>query len=291
MASRLAALGVTALLTVTTTQAQSDLTLGECGLPLDRTPLENAQRLFYNGDYEQTAVLTSGACEEVRGLALCELRTSALLFGIKKVIGQRGNIDRAAAWRGCTNCPQLMAAFVADTARGQTVARAAVRANQDDIASRFLLAKLGLNYVWLQLGVLGRKTGWSEYWEARRSVDSVLAVDPSHLRARVARAWIDYIVDTRLPFGARWLLGGGNKKRGLLVMRQAATANGDFYARTEAAFALWEVQIRERQLAEAVVTARRLACAFPDNEELRRFLQKHDATAAAVNPHPRGSDR
>ena len=123
-----------------------------------------------------------------------------------------------------------MAAFVADTTRGQTVARATLRAKPDDDAALFLLAKLGLNYVWLQLGVLGRKTGWGQYWEARRSVDEVLAADPSHLRARVARAWIDYIVDTRMPFGTRWLLGGGNKRRGLLMMRQAASADGDFYA-------------------------------------------------------------
>jgi hypothetical protein len=34
------------------------------------------------------------------------------------------------------------------------------------------------------------------------------------LRARVARAWIDYIVDTRMPLGTRWLLGGGNKNAG-----------------------------------------------------------------------------
>jgi len=61
----------------------------------------------------------------------------------------------------------------------------------------FFLGKLDLNYVWLQLGPLRRKTGWDEYWEARRSLDAVLKANPRHVRARVARAWIDYIVDTR----------------------------------------------------------------------------------------------
>jgi hypothetical protein len=274
-----APLAATALVTVLAVQAPADLAASACGRMVDQTLLSRAQRSFYNGQYEQTAELTGGACEAANSLALCELRTSALLFRIKQAIGQQVNKDRAAAWRNCASCPQLLAAFIAETTRGQTVARATLRATPDDDAARFLLAKLGLNYVWLQLGVLGRKTGWGQYWEARHSVDAVLADDPSHLRARVARAWIDYIVDTRMPFGTRWVLGGGNKQRGLLMMRQAATADGDFYARAEAGFALWDVQIREKQVGEAVLTARRLACDFPDNEEIQRFLQKHDTNA------------
>jgi hypothetical protein len=104
----------------------------------------------------------------------------------------------------------------------------------------------------------------------------VLATDPAHVRALVARAWIDYIVDTRMPFGMRWLLGGGNKQRGLRRLRLAVDTGGDFYERAEAGFALWDIQIRERQMPDAVTTARRLACDFPNNQELRRFLQKHD---------------
>ena len=254
--------------------AQSDGMSGQCGGDVDRTPLTVAQRLFYNGEYEQAAALTSAACGPADSLELCELRTSALLMWIKKAMGDAANKEKA--WKACTKCQELMPLFVADTSRGQETARAALHANADDVATRFLLAKLDLNYVWLQLGILGRKTGWREYWEARRSVDKVLSVNPSHLRARVARAWIDYIVDTRMPLGTRWLLGGGDKKRGLLSMREAARADGEFYARAEAGFALWDVQTREKQMTEAVVTARRLACDFPANEGLRHFLQKHD---------------
>jgi hypothetical protein len=70
------------------------------------------------------------------------------------------------------------------------------------------------------------------------------------------------LVNTQMPFGTRWVLGGGNSR--------------DFHANAEAVFALWDVQIREKQLREAVLTPRRLARDFPDNEEVRRFLQKHD---------------
>ena len=269
--SVLATLIVTTFAAAAPVNAQSTMPPSTCGGEIDRTPLAAGQRLFYNGEYEQTAALTGAACSALDTLALCELRTSALLFDIKKTIGNDRAKDKAL--KACARCPALLTLFVDDTRRGLALARAKLETEPDDQVTRFLLAKLDLNYVWLQLGILGRKTGWGEYWEARRSLDKVLASDPDHLRARVARAWIDYIVDTRMPMGTRWLLGGGNKKRGLLTMEQAAQAEGDFYARTEAGFALWDVQTREKKLADAVITARRLACDFPENQELRRFLE------------------
>jgi hypothetical protein len=139
----------------------------------------------------------------------------------------------------------------------------------------FFLGKLNLNYVWLQLGTLGRKTGWDEYWEARRSLDQVLKQNPQHIRAKVARAWIDYIVATKMPRGTRWLLGGGNRTRGLQAVREAAAADADLFVRAEAAFALWDMQVRERNIAAALVTAGTLFQDFPENPGLRRFLDAH----------------
>jgi hypothetical protein len=68
------------------------------------------------------------------------------------------------------------------------------------------------------------------------------------------------------------VLGGGNKKKGLRVVREAASSGGDFFERAEAGFALWDMQVRERELGEAVATAQQLARDFPDNRELARFL-------------------
>ncbi|MBI3047387.1 MAG: hypothetical protein HYY76_03660 [Acidobacteria bacterium] len=96
------------------------------------------------------------------------------------------------------------------------------------------------------------------------------------MRARVARGLIDYIVDTRVPRGVRWLLGGGNRKRGLQVVRDATLAEAPPYVQAEAMFALWDLQVRERHLADAVVTARTLARDFPANRELAKFLSAHD---------------
>ena len=97
------------------------------------------------------------------------------------------------------------------------------------------------------------------------------------MRARVARAWIDYIVDTRMPFGTSWLLGGGNKKKAFVVMRAAASAEADFFTEAEAEFALWDLHVREGKMAEAVVIARGLANDFPDNPDLGTFLATHDS--------------
>lgn len=248
---------------------------------LDVTPsyqswtLEQAQHAFYNARYETAAVATLEPCSAgADRLAACELRTAALLFQIRRAL--ETSTDKDKAWKQCLGCPELMSAFLSALARGQALARARLQTHPDDHATLFLLGKLDLNYVWLQLGTLGRKTGWKEYWEARRALDRVLEFDPGHVRARVARGWIDYIVDTRMPRGTRWLLGGGSKKRGLLAIREAADAEADFFTRAEARFALWDIQVRERDVQQAIVTARLLARDFPDNEALNRFIAAHE---------------
>lgn len=236
--------------------------------------LDDAQRLFYSGRYDTAAaqalhIRTSNPAN----LAASELRSSALLFQIKRAMGDVA--DRDKAWQVCATCPALMTEFLAEIAHGQSTARAALSANPSDADALFFLGKLDLNYVWLHLGTLGKRAGWDEYWEARRSLDALLKRHPGYIRARVARAWIDYIVDTKLPRGTKWLVGGGDKKRGLLMVEEAAHAEADFFEQTEAQFALWDMQIRERNFTDALSTARALARDFPDNQELTRFIARH----------------
>jgi tetratricopeptide (TPR) repeat protein len=243
-----------------------------------RASLADAQSLFYNGHYEAAAAialnLISAAPDD---LQLYELRTSALLFQIKRAIGDPPDKDQAL--KQCASCADLIAAFRHDTAEGLAHARAQLKSNPGDDNAQFMLGKLDLNQVWLYLGTLGRRTGWNEYWEARHSLDAVLERNPRHLRARLARAWIDYIVDTRMNWGTRWILGGGNKKKALAIMREAAAANEDFFTSAEARFALWDVQVREKNFGEALVTARELSVDFPRNVELTKFIDKHGTVA------------
>jgi hypothetical protein len=242
--------------------------------------LEQAQRAYYNGRYEEAAAKTLEPCMTgENGLAACEVYTAALHFQIRRGMGQ--SADRSEAWKRCATCPSVLAAFKTALARGQTMARARLLEQPADDETRFLLGKLDLNYVWLQAGTIGRKTGWAEYKEARRSLDAVLERQPGHMRARVARAWIDYIVDSKLPWGTRWMLGGGNKKRGLATVRDAAGTESEFFVRTEARFSLWDMQLREKDIDGARETARILVRDFPENQELRRFL---DADSDAYDP-------
>jgi hypothetical protein len=241
--------------------------------------LDLAQRTFYNGHYADAAAMTAELCtSEVAALAACELRHSALLFQLRRALGETSDKERAFA--ECDACAGLLATFVAETRRVQAIARTRLKLHAEDEETLFILGKLNLNYVWLQLGTLGRKTGWDEYWEARRSLDKVLKQNPHHIRAKVARAWIDYIVDTKMPRGTRWLLGGGNRKRGLRAVSEAATADADVFVRAEAGFALWDMQVRERNIAGALATAGTLAEDFPANAELRKFLDAHARTAS-----------
>lgn len=240
-------------------------------------PLREAQALFYNGQYAEAATAAGDLDLESGMLPVYELRTSAILFQIRRALGEPKDKDKA--FKTCAQCADLMAAFTRELAAGQREARERLKQNPDDTEARFFLGKLDLNYVWLVLGTLGRKTGWNEYWEARHSLDAVLIDDPRHLRARVARAWIDYIVDTRMPWGTGWMLGGGNKKKALAVMHDAVSVEDDFYANAEALFGLWDMQIREKNHQGALVTARRIAVVFPRNPEVARFIDATERTA------------
>ena len=50
----------------------------------------------------------------------------------------------------------------------------------------------------------------------------------------------------------------------------------EVFVRAEARFALWDMQVRERRLDDAIVSARALARDFPENHELSRFIQTNN---------------
>jgi hypothetical protein len=240
--------------------------------------LADAQSLFYNAHYQEAAdlalTLRNGTPQD---LAVDEVRTTALLFVLRGLLkGQDANngTDKDVVLKACVKCPAVLAAFTSDMHHGQTLARARLAKDPADREALFFLGKIDLNYVWLQLGLLGRKTGWDEYWEARHSLDALLKLDPTSVRGRVSRGWIDYIVNTRMPWGTRWVLGGGNKKKGLAAVRQAAADQADPFAHAEAEFALWDMLLRDKNVPEATEVARRIAKSFPENTEVAAFLAK-----------------
>ncbi len=206
-------------------------------------------------------------------LAAFELRTSALHFQMKRLLD--GATNKPKAFKACADCQPLLDAFMKDLTAGKALARSLLKADPRNETAQFYLGKLDLNYVWMQLATLGKRTGWGEYWNARRSMDAVLKANPANIRARVSRAWIEYIVDTRVPWGLQWTLGGGDRKKGLKVLMDAASAaTADVYVKAEAEFALWEMLVQEKRTADATEVARRLLEQFPDNQDLKKFLSK-----------------
>jgi hypothetical protein len=270
-------LGVLALLPLTASADRADLRRSAQRVASTdtadeaRSAVQTAQHLFYSAKYREAAEAALAArLTDPQNLETYELRSSALHFQIKRALELPTNPKRSIEL--CDVCPVLMTAFLAETTAGLELARARLREAPGDEDAMFYVGKLNLNWVWLQLGTLSRKTGWSEYWEARKTLDAVIARHPDNIRARVARAWIDYIVGTRVPRGTRWLLGGGNRKKALTMVGQAAAVAAERFVHAEAGFALWDMQVRERNFDAAVASARELLIEFPDNQELKKFL-------------------
>ncbi len=248
---------------------------GQPPVPSVMPSLARAERLYYMGDYAASADMALALrTADPQALPAYELRTSALHFQVKRLLGDAK--DKGKALKACTPCQALLAAFADETTRGVAVARAKLVQDPHDLETTFLLGKLDLNHVWLHLGTLGRKTAFNEYREARRLMETVLKREPGHVRARVAHAWIEYIVDTRVPFLFQWALGGGDKKKALDEVRKAAEADAPLIVRTEARFALWEMLNRDKQVAQALVPAKALLIDFPENKDIATFVEKHD---------------
>jgi hypothetical protein len=239
---------------------------------VDAATLDDAQRLFYASRFEESAAAAAElAAADPDNLAAWEIRTSALHFQLKRLVGD--GKDKKGAFAKCPACPNILATFLEEVNRGRAAARAQLAKEPADDEARFFLGKMDLSYLWLQLATLDRKTGWDEYWEAKRLLDAVIQKHPMHVRARVARAWMDYIVGTRVPWGTRWVMGGGSKSRGLKMVREAAQTPADFYVRVEAQFGLWEMLTRDGRRDEAVGVAKELLVKFPENKDLARFVE------------------
>ena len=132
--------------------------------------ITDAYRLFYNAHYEEAAALAlSLRAAGTQDLENDEVRTSALLFQLRGLLNGQDASDndnrseKGEVLKSCgARCAGVMDAFNADLHHGQAVARERLKTSPDDEEALFFLGKLDLNYVWLELGLLGHKTGWDE---------------------------------------------------------------------------------------------------------------------------------
>lgn len=237
--------------------------------------LEMAARLYFNGLYDASADMALRLRDFApEDLAAYEQRTSALHFQLKRELAAISIRirDRKRALRECRRCQELADIIKVDVADGRAIAHARLKANPKDVDALFYLGKLNLTYVWLHNDTLGQRAGIGEYREARRVLDDVLELEPDHVRARIARAFIDHAIDTRVPWAFRWVLGGGDKEGALSTVRETATLPAAPMVRAEAEFALWEMLTKANQMGDAEAVARSLSAEFPQNRELQRFL-------------------
>ena len=243
-----------------------------------------AARLFFVGQYTASAAMALQLrAQAPEDLSTFEQRTSSLHFQLKRQLTADGmSKDKKKALRECATCADMLSELKADLVAGRALAHARLAKDAGDTDAAFYLGKMDPTHVWLHNETLGQRTGWSEYREARRVLQEVLAKDPNHIRARVSHAWIDFIVDTRVPWAFRWVLGGGDKNRALATMRETIAMPGSMEERAEARFALWEMLARDKQIDEARVIAGELAQQFPENMELARFLKLHPATTTGA---------
>lgn len=236
--------------------------------------LNRAKEFFYQEKYQDSErlILEARAIDPTDPESY-EFRTTILLFRLRDLTGidvaRQGKATKTLAT--CAACPEMLRQFEADTAEGLRLARLVLTQKPDDERATFIIAKLDLNKLWLNLKILNKMKGWREYQEARKFLAKVLARNPNHSRALIASAWINYIVADRI-FLLRAVLGGGSKKTALKQLRQAASCGQcDAFDRSEAGFSLLDILKQEKMFAEAAVLARELSVRYPENASLAQF--------------------
>ena len=79
------------------------------------TLLDEGQRLFFSARYDAAAALMSAPCLEDQAAA-CEVRASALLFLMRRELGEAAG--KKKAFEGCASCGELLSGFQRATERG-----------------------------------------------------------------------------------------------------------------------------------------------------------------------------
>src|SRR5687768_10682716 len=103
------------------------------------TLLDEGQRLFFSARYDAAAELMSAPCEE--GLAAaCEVRASALLFRMRRELGDAAG--KKKAFEGCAPCGGLLTAFQRTTAHGRRLVKTELAARPEEEEVLFLVSKL-----------------------------------------------------------------------------------------------------------------------------------------------------
>src|SRR5262245_27317817 len=97
------------------------------------TGLRLAQHHFLSGRFQAAADVAAPLRSGPDGLAAYELRTSALHFQLRRLIGEAPN--KGKVFRQCADCQGLLDAFMKDLNDGKALAKAQLKTNAENQAA------------------------------------------------------------------------------------------------------------------------------------------------------------
>ena len=202
-------------------------------------------------------------------LATRELRTSALLFQVRRAIGSAKDKDKAL--KQCAACGALMDAFQVETARGLDLARARLKTHPGDDEALFFLGQIQPE----SRVAAPRDAGAQDRMGSSTGKRGRASTRSSHaLHITLAHGSHAHGSTTSSTRGCRAGRAGcsaaatRSARCSRFAKRPAPTRT--FFVHAEAAFALWDLHVREKDLVEATRLARDLARDFPENLESPR---------------------
>lgn len=197
---------------------------------------------FYRKEYEEALGIISGDdCGEVN-LDTIDLKSSILLFSLRREKREKGEVSRG-----------LAEAFVDATNRGLSLATEMLQKNNKDSKARYLRGKLSLNLIWFDLEIVEKRRGLKLFLRTRRELKELAKEEPWNIRARISVAVTEFIIGERNPV-ERFFLGGGSREDALAELKVLA---GCKYCskseKIEALYALADMLRRYKKLEEAAV--------------------------------------
>lgn len=148
---------------------------------------------------------------------------------------------------------------------------------EGDARTRFLLARLHANRLWLNLQILGERRGHKDYLAANNILNGLVRRDPPAARVLVLSGWFNYTIANQ-PFYLRWPLKAagisGDKQMAFALLDRAVAVAQNRRELMEARFSLLSVLLQEKRWQEAHRLASLLLREFPQNQRLRQQAEQ-----------------
>jgi len=173
----------------------------------------------------------------------------------------------------CKRCGELVRLFEEDMAAGLRLADDTIAQRPFDARVHAIRAKLAVYQLWFLKDVLEATDGArKEIAQGRAHADAALRFDSRNVQARVAKGILEFVVGSQ-GFFARYVLGGGDKEKSIVLLRETANcANCSSIDRLEAKVALFNLLRKDKRCGDALAVARELAVQIPEARSIQQFI-------------------